>query len=111
MTPILDHERRILMLFADACGRRDKIQIFADIIAVCVEPSRITKILRFANVQYNVFHEAIELLTRAGFIEETPLEHPDGRVSHEFTATDLGNAWCNSVRSVYLALNKRGVLT
>ena len=110
-TSMLAHERRELKLFSDACDRRDKIQIFADIIAVCVEPSRITKILRFANVQYNIFHEAIELLTRVGFIEETPLEYPDGRVKHEFTATDLGIAWCYSVRSVYVTLNKRGILT
>lgn len=91
-------------LFTEVLDRRDNIQILADVIAVCREPTRITKLIRLANIQYHVCVEAVSLLVKAGFLKATPLKCTDRRKIEVFSATDLGIAWCDRVRSLYEAL-------
>ena len=42
-------------------ARRDKIQIYHDILSYCEKERRLTYILRYANVQYTSFNEAIKI--------------------------------------------------
>lgn len=100
-------------LFADTLERRDKAQIFADIIKVSVQPTKITKILRLANVQYNTFQECIDKLCEAGLLEMIPVvkrtrSSRDRRTSYFFKATDRGLRWCKMVDEIYEALEDTG---
>jgi len=97
-------------LFADTMERRDKVQIFADIIKVSVRPTKVTRILRLANVQYNTFQECINTLCEAGLLEMTPVKKHsrssrDRRTSYFFRATDSGTRWSKMVDEIYKMLN------
>ena len=96
-------------LYTDALERRDKVQIFADIIKVSLKPTKTTRILRLANVQYNTFQECIETLCRAGLLEKTSLLHKtsksrDMRTKITYKATDMGLKWCERVNEIYQTL-------
>jgi len=91
-------------LFSDLVERRDYIQILADIITVCEEPSRITRILRLANVQYNTMRDAMESLTKSGLMRKKRSSTRDERSKIELEATDLGLNWRDIVRLVYMML-------
>lgn len=98
-------------VFADTSGRRDKLQIYADIIKVSVQPVKITKILRMANVQYNTFRDCIDKLCAAGLLEKIPIlkrsrSKHDLRTSYVFKATDRGLRWCQMVEEVYKTLDE-----
>ena len=99
----------IRQLFADIEDRRDKVQIFADIIKVTARPTKITKILRVANVQYNTFQECIDKLCSAGLLEMVPVtkrahSSRDMRTRYVFKATDIGLRWCGMVEEIYETL-------
>lgn len=96
----------IRQLFAEKKERRDKVQIFADIIKVAARPTRITRILRVANIQYNAFQDCIDKLCKAGLLEMIPVNRrarssPDNRTRYVFKATDIGIKWCRMVEEVY----------
>ena len=96
----------VARLFADTLERRDKVQIFADIVKVSVQPTKITKILRLANVQYNTFQECIAQLCEAGLLEKIPvIKRPrssrDRRTTYFFRATDRGQRWSKMVDEIY----------
>ena len=102
---------RIMMLndlFEGEETRRDSLQIYADIVAVCTEPSKITKIIRMANVQYRFLQRALDLLLEAGLIRKMLPTYRDERTSREFATTELGLRWRRTVCSVYDALHKVG---
>lgn len=93
-------------LFADTSERRDRVQIFADIIKVSAQPVKITKILRAANVQYNTFQECINKLCGAGLLEMIPVlkrrrSKRDMRTTYVYKATDGGLRWCGMVDEIY----------
>lgn len=92
-------------LFAERRLRRDRIQVLADIVTVCSEPTKVTRIMRLANVQYNFFKKALEMLRKAGIIESTSTDSGDERTSFEFEATDVGISWRNFVHLVYIMLD------
>jgi len=96
-------------LYADYLERRDKVQIYADIIKVTKKPTKTTRILRLANVQYNTFIECIDTLCNAGLLEKTSLEHrksstKDGRTKYRYKATDMGLKWLESLDEIYIRL-------
>ena len=93
-------------LFEGKETRRDSLQIYADIVAVCTEHSKITKIIRLANVQYRFLCRALDLLLEAGLIRKTSPTYRDERTSREFLSTELGLRWRRTVCSVYDALHK-----
>ncbi|KON31245.1 hypothetical protein AC482_01475 [miscellaneous Crenarchaeota group-15 archaeon DG-45] len=98
-------------LFADTIERRDKVQIFADILRVSARPTKVTRILRLANVQYNTFQECIEQLCEAGLLEMAAVTQRarssrDKRTSYTFRATDRGQRWCKMVDDIYEALQE-----
>ena len=57
--------------------RRDKIEIVKDVLELCRNPQRMTKILRLANLQYNSFDRFVGTLVRDGYMVEAPL--PDSK--------------------------------
>ena len=91
-------------LFTESLKRRDKVQIFADIIKVTIKPTKTTRILRLANVQYNTFQDCIEKLCKLGLLRKINSYDPNSRKisrrqrkKHLYIATDLGLKWCEMV--------------
>jgi len=96
-------------LFADCIERRDKLQIYSDIIKVTNQETKITRILRLANIQYNSFRECIETLCGASLLEKVELnihsrQSQDMRTKYAYKATDLGKEWCKMVDDIYETL-------
>lgn len=100
----------INQLFNDVEERRDKIQIYSDIIRISATPVKATKILRKANIQYNSFMKYIDTLSCAGLMEKLPVvrgDEPahDKRTTYLYKATKFGIEWCNRVDGIYGTLN------
>ncbi len=98
-------------LYADYLERRDKVQIYADILKVTKQPTKTTRILRLANVQYNTFLECVNTLCAAGLLEKTNLDYKKpspkpGNRKYVFRATELGRRWCESLEDLYERLEK-----
>jgi predicted transcriptional regulator len=97
-------------LYANIEERRDKLQIYYDILKVTTRPTKITRILRLANVQYNTFQECIDKLIKAGLLEKIHLtgrrnrSSKDARSKTTYKATNQGLDWCNSVEEIYQTL-------
>ena len=96
-------------LYADYLERRDKVQIYADIIKVTKKPTKTTRILRLANVQYNTFIECIDTLCNAGLLEKTSLEYrkfssKNDRIKYRYKATSMGLKWLESLDEIYKRL-------
>ncbi len=96
-------------LYAENIERRDKLQIFADIIKVTTKKTKTTRILRLANVQYNTFIECIETLCEAGLLEKIPPKKKptppsDMRTKYTYKATDTGIKWSEMVDEIYETL-------
>lgn len=99
-------------LFAENQERRDRVQIFADIIKVTTGPTKTTRILRLANVQYNTFKECIEIMCEAGLLRkvnpndaQARANSNDQRVKYVYAATNTGLKWCEMVNEVYQKLS------
>ena len=104
-------EKLIGQLYADYLERRDKVQIYADILKVTKEPTKTTRVLRLANVQYNMFLECVNILCAAGMLEKTDLNYnktsrKHGNSKFVFKATELGRKWCESLDDIYESLEK-----
>jgi len=96
-------------LFDEIEHRRDNIQILADILKVTSQPTKMTKILRVANIPYDAFQKCIDKLNDAGLIRVIPIEKGSGsshdkRTSYVFEATIIGINWCKKVENVYNTL-------
>lgn len=96
-------------LYADSLERRDKLQLYADIIKVSNRETKITRILRLANIQYNTFLESIEKLCKAGLLKkDNPFRRNqlprDTRVKHIYKVTKMGLKWCEMVDEIYQTL-------
>jgi len=97
-------------LYSSVQERRDKIQIFHDIIKVSARPTNTTRILRLANIQYNTFKEYIDTLLKAGFLERIKGELGTNsktrtlRTKTSYQATYEGLEWCVSLKELYEAL-------
>lgn len=98
-------------LYAETFNRRDKLQIFADIIKVSSRETKMTRILRLANVQYSTFLECIDKLCRAGLLERLDTSgdtksFDDTRTKFVFRATDTGLQWSQLVDELYQRLEE-----
>jgi len=98
-------------LYAECVDRRDKLQIYADIIKVTAAEAKITRILRLANIQYSTFNEYIETLCRAGLLErimsyKKPRKSRDLHKSFAFRATEKGLKWIEMIDIVYQVLEE-----
>ena len=98
-------------LYADYLERRDKVQIYADIIKVTKKPIKTTRILRLANVQYNTFLECMDTLCNAGLLVKISLGYnksskKDDRVKYKYLATDMGRKWVESLEEIYRRLGR-----
>ena len=107
-----DREGMIRRLYADYLERRDKVQIYADIIKVTKRPTKTTRILRLANVQYNTFLECIDTLCNAGLLEKKYLNlkkssSGDDPKKYVYQATEIGRKWCESLDELYDTLYKK----
>jgi len=96
-------------LYSENIERRDKLQIFADIIKVTTKKTKTTRVLRLANVQYNTFTECIETLCSAGLLERIPVNgkassSSDMRTKYTYKATDTGIRWSEMVDEIYKTL-------
>ena len=97
-------------LYANVEERRDKLQIYYDIVKVTARPTKITRILRLANVQYNTFLECVDRLIQAGLLETLHLSGKKprkGRVKVVYKATEQGLEWCKNIEEIYNALRAR----
>jgi predicted transcriptional regulator len=88
-------------LYKDKTVRRDRIQIYFDMITVASTPINATMIMQHANVQFNMFKESIENLLGVGFIEEIEIE---GRPNSLYKSTMKGIEWTRKVDQVYTEL-------
>jgi len=91
-------------LYTENIERRDKVQIFADIIRVSDRPTKITRILRLANIQYNTFLDCVDRLCSVGFLEKVSLDKSvrrKSRTSYRYKATKMGEEWCDLVDEIY----------
>lgn len=96
-------------LYADEIERRDKIQIYADLLKVSNKGVKMTRILRLANIQYNTFIECIDTLCEAGLLEKILLlkdekASNDNRSKYAYKATEMGLEWLERVDEVYQRL-------
>jgi predicted transcriptional regulator len=94
-------------LFTDSKGRRDSIQILADIITISQEPTGKTRIMRMANVQYNMFQEYVEALLKMGFLEQNVERVKRNFTRERYQSTARGMQWCKKVFDVYAQLRAR----
>lgn len=91
-------------LFSESFERRDKVQILADIIQVTSTETKMTRILRLANIQYNTFTKCIDKLCQSGLLRKIPVNQSDNRVKYSYKATDKGRKWCGVVSTIYQCL-------
>lgn len=93
-------------LYTEGSERRDKVQVFADIIRVSDKPTKITKILRFANIQYNTFLDSVDRLCSVGFIERVDPDKSgiSSRGRYRYQATKMGEEWCDLLDEIYEGL-------
>jgi len=88
----------MIELFDDDYIRRDRIQLFSDIIQVARTPRKTTKIMRKANIQYNIFSKLVQNLMDNGLIERNGVKNPT------YVATNLGVVWSQEVHRLYSVL-------
>ena len=91
-------------LYTNVIGKRDKIQIYADIIRVTIKPTQITRILRYANVKHSTFVEYIDTLHKAGLVEIIDMKNYRSKSKKsrvKYKATEKGLRWCKVVDFVY----------
>jgi len=95
-------------LYADYIERRDKIQIYADILKVTKRPQRATRIIRLSNIQYNTFLECVDTLCNSGLLEKISLDYKEKdahvKTKYEYKATKMGEKWCEMLDEVVRAL-------
>jgi predicted transcriptional regulator len=91
-------------IYADYIERRDKVQIYADILKVTKKPQKTTKIIRLANIQYNTFLECVVTLCNAGLLEKISLDYKNMeahiKTKYEYKATEMGEKWCKMLDEV-----------
>ena len=94
-------------LYVASGSRRDKIQIYYDIIKVSTRPTKVTRLIRLANVQYNTFIECTETLIKAGLLEKVILNSRRKRDNPKeiYKATKIGLKWCEQVDDIYNSLS------
>lgn len=96
-------------LYAETIDRRDKIQVYADILKVTAKPTPTTRLLRLANIQYDTFAECINTLCNAGLLEKIHLSYAKKssnkkRKKYAFKATKMGKEWCQQIDEIYSKL-------
>jgi predicted transcriptional regulator len=93
-------------LYTEGIERRDKVQVFADIIRVSDKPIKITRILRFANIQYNTFLDCVDRLCNVGFMERVGPDQSgiSSRGRYRYKATKTGEEWCDLLDEIYEGL-------
>ncbi len=96
-------------LFLEERRKRDRLQILSDIVTVCTKPSRLTKVLRFANTQYRFVSDALGKLVDAGLLEIVQAERGGKRAVRMFMATDRGLKWRDLVVYVYEVVDEGGI--
>jgi predicted transcriptional regulator len=94
-------------LYVTSEQRRDKIQIYYDILKVSAQPVKITRLMRLANIQYNAFIDCTETLLKAGFLEKVNFRTRKKRSKTKelFKATRIGLDWCRQVEEIYNSLH------
>jgi len=100
------HKKMVEVLYTDTSERRDKIQIYADIIQITKTPKKMTRILRLANIQFNSFQESIDILCESNLLEKILLKYAnknvaDNRVKYKYKATKMGLDWIKQVNEIY----------
>lgn len=97
-------------LYAESLERRDKLQIYADVLKVSYKETKMTRILRLANIQYNTFNECIDKLCEAGLLEKVDMLNDertsqDNRSKYEYKVTEMGTKWLDLVDDIYRTLD------
>jgi predicted transcriptional regulator len=106
----MEKEKMAKKLYAETIERRDKIQVYADILRVTEKTTPTTRLLRLANIQYNTFADCINALCSAGLLEKIPLRYTkkalknNRRRKYAFKATKMGKEWCKQIDDIYSIL-------
>jgi len=87
--------------------RRDKIEIVRDLLQVCEEETAKTRILRFANIQYNSLPQFLEPLVREGYIEKIPAKTRDKRTFYNWRTTTRGKTLLREIEELLDRLGLR----
>ena len=96
-------------LFTEKTSKRDFIQILADIVNASRETSNMTRIMRFANVQYYTWGTCVKKLCEKEFLEEIITKDDTGKNSVRtlYRATKKGLAWTKKVETIYDEIDHR----
>ena len=86
--------------------RRDKLQIYSDIIEACKVPTKLTKIIRLANLQYNTFLTMMPKLLEKKMVKtekivRTGRKKIDKRTKYTFEATEKGREFKRKINAIY----------
>ena len=75
--------------------------VIHDILTVSRKPGIATRIMRLANVRYNIFREYVDLLCKSGFIEEKKATEDTSLNKKYYQTTKMGDRWCRMIKTVY----------
>ena len=91
------------MIYDSTVPRRDYIQILHDVLASCVKPTKISLIIRKANVSYEKAKLLLDEFVTLGlaYNQTLPIRSKDQRTRRLFQATESGLKWCEDVEDIY----------
>jgi len=81
--------------------RRDKLEIFKDVLKTCKEASQITRVTRLANLQFYSFHEYVAPLVSREYLEQRPYGIKDHRTFLEWKTTPKGRELIKEIENIY----------
>ncbi len=98
-----------MKLFTDKTVKRDRIQILADMISASTNTSNMSKIMRYANIQYYTWGNFFEILFEKEFIEKIIVQNDKVEDNEKtlYRATKKGLDWTKKVETIYNDIDHR----
>ncbi len=98
-----------MKLFTEKTVKRDRIQVLADIISASKETSNMSKIMRYANIQYYTWETCLDILCEKEFIEKIIVQddYEDKNEKTLYKATKKGLYWTTKVETIYDEIDHR----
>lgn len=94
----------IQRLYLQRGCKRDRLQVYADILRISSEPLLKSELNRESGAYYRILNKALAVLEEAGYIAH--IEEPFGeRVKHVYVATRDGLSWAKRVDDVYQSVD------
>ncbi len=98
-----------MKLFTEKTVKRDRIQVLADIISASKETSNMSKIMRYANIQYYTWENCFKILFEKEFIEKIIIQEDNVEDNEKtlYRATKKGLDWTKKVETIYNDIDHR----